>query len=216
MLHFKHQLFGGGVNAFASKLAPTSPPVSLARNPALIRPRSAFDLLLIFIRKRLKHRQSRLGCRPNADDAEWAERHGCRESAARTWMSVRRGPTELRRSEGTRRRRAKPGASTFGYLGMVRLSTFPSNSPKAKQSAPRRTLLIFTFPRLKNREISICYRASVPVTSLAPVGHFHPKTRHFIAPNQPASTLDLPDHKALPIMGALFASLIGLPALALA
>jgi hypothetical protein len=35
----------------------------------------------------------------------------------RTWMSVRRGPTEQDRSDGTRRRRAKPGADTLGYLG---------------------------------------------------------------------------------------------------
>ena len=79
--------------------------------------REAFDLLFIFEYKKLSHRQSRLWCRPNVDDAEWAERHGCRESAARTWMSVRRGPTERRRSEGTRRSRAKPRASTLGYLG---------------------------------------------------------------------------------------------------
>ncbi|WP_296313944.1 hypothetical protein, partial [Pseudomonas sp.] len=39
-------------------------------------------------------------CRPNADDAQWVEPHGCGESAVRTWMSVRRGPTERRRSEG--------------------------------------------------------------------------------------------------------------------
>jgi hypothetical protein len=70
--------------------------------------REAFDLpafLLILIFMHIMHRRhpSRLGCRPNADDAEWVERHGCRESAARTWMSVRRGPTERRRSEGTPR-----------------------------------------------------------------------------------------------------------------
>jgi len=62
--------------------------------------REAVDLhlILIFIHSQLRHRQSRLGCRPSADDAQWAERHGCRESAVRTWMSVRRGPTECRRS----------------------------------------------------------------------------------------------------------------------
>ncbi|SER64356.1 hypothetical protein SAMN03159444_04666, partial [Pseudomonas sp. NFACC02] len=63
-----------------------------------------------------RHHKTRLGCRPNADDAQWAERHGCRESAARTWMSVQRGPTERRRSAGTRRRRAKPGAKRFWSL----------------------------------------------------------------------------------------------------
>ncbi len=60
----------------------------------------AVAVLLIFVRKKLEHHKSRLGCRLNADDAQWAERHGCRESAVRTWMSVRRGPTERRRSEG--------------------------------------------------------------------------------------------------------------------
>jgi hypothetical protein len=66
--------------------------------------------LLIFIPRTSRHHKTRLGCRPNAGDAQWSERHGCRESAARTWMSVRRGPTERRRSAGTRRSRAKPGA----------------------------------------------------------------------------------------------------------
>ena len=68
--------------------------------------REAFDLpalLLILIFMHITHPRhlSRLGCRPNVDDAEWVERHGCRESAVRTWMSVRRGPTERSRSEGT-------------------------------------------------------------------------------------------------------------------
>jgi hypothetical protein len=57
--------------------------------------------LLIFIPRTSRHRKTRLGCRLNAGGAEWAERHGCRESAVRTGMSVRRGPTERRRSEGT-------------------------------------------------------------------------------------------------------------------
>jgi hypothetical protein len=67
--------------------------------------REAVDLLLIliFICKRLSHRQTRLGCRLNGGLVEWAEPHGCGESAVRTWMSVRRGPTERDRSEGTPR-----------------------------------------------------------------------------------------------------------------
>jgi hypothetical protein len=48
-----------------------------------------------------RHHKTRLGCRLNAGVALWVERHGCRESAVRTGMSVRRGPTERRRSEGT-------------------------------------------------------------------------------------------------------------------
>jgi hypothetical protein len=79
-------------------------------------------LPLILKRKKSRHRQSRLGCRPNADDAQWAEPQGCGESAVRTWMSVRRGPTERRRSEGTRRRRAKPGAQALGYLGLYQVT----------------------------------------------------------------------------------------------
>jgi hypothetical protein len=63
--------------------------------------REALDLLLMLIRKRLGHRQSQLGCRLNGGFAEWAEPHGCGESAVRTWMSVRREPTERDRSEGT-------------------------------------------------------------------------------------------------------------------
>ncbi len=85
-------------------------------------------LLLIFKHKTPRRRQSRLGCRPNADDAEWAERHGCRESAVRTWMSVRRGPTERRRSEGipTKEEPSQEQAP------LVTWGAFPSNSPKAK------------------------------------------------------------------------------------
>ena len=41
----------------------------------------AFLLILIFVHITLRRHLSRLGCRPNADDAEWVERHGCRESA---------------------------------------------------------------------------------------------------------------------------------------
>jgi hypothetical protein len=58
-------------------------------------------LILLLSARQFRRHQSRLGCRLNAGDVEWVERHGCRESAARTWMSVRRGPTERRRSEGT-------------------------------------------------------------------------------------------------------------------
>ncbi len=63
-----------------------------------------------------RHHKSRLGCRPNADDAQWVERQGCRESAVRAWMPVRRGPTERRRSAGTRGTRAQPGAGHFWLL----------------------------------------------------------------------------------------------------
>jgi hypothetical protein len=55
----------------------------------------------IFTHKRFSRCKTRLGCRLNAGLAQWAEPHGCGESAVRTWMSVRRGPTERDRSEGT-------------------------------------------------------------------------------------------------------------------
>jgi hypothetical protein len=39
--------------------------------------------------------------RPNAGVAQWASRHGCRDSRVRPWMAGRGGPTEQCRSEGT-------------------------------------------------------------------------------------------------------------------
>ena len=86
--------------------------------------REALNLLLlvIFIRKNPKHRQSRLGCRLNAGLAQWAERHGCRESRPPPWMADGGGPTEQDRSEGTRRSRAQPGAQALGYLGLYQVT----------------------------------------------------------------------------------------------
>ncbi len=84
--------------------------------------------LLIFIPQQARHHKMRLGCRLNAGGAQWAERHGCRESAVRTWMSVRRGPTERRRSEGTRRSRAQPGVQTLGYLVSFQVTRRRRNS----------------------------------------------------------------------------------------
>ena len=105
--------------------------------------RSAFDLLLVFLRKQPRHRQSRLGCRLNGGLAQWAERHGCRESRPPPWMADGGGPTERDWSEGTRRSRAKPRARHFCLL----LVLFKSKSPKAKQSAPRQTLLTLPEPK---------------------------------------------------------------------
>jgi hypothetical protein len=86
-------------------------------------------LLLLFKRKRFKHRKTRLGCRPSAGFAQWAEPHGCGESAVRTWMSVRRGPTEQDRSEGipTKEEPSQEQAP------LVTWGAFPSNSPQAKR-----------------------------------------------------------------------------------
>jgi hypothetical protein len=86
-------------------------------------------ILLLSARYPRRHR-SRLGCRLNAGDVEWAERHGCRESAVRTWMSVRRGPTERRRSEGIPTKE-EPNQE---QAPLVTWGAFPSNSPKAKQA----------------------------------------------------------------------------------
>src|ERR1700712_147678 len=61
----------------------------------------AFAFAFAFLTRQSRHHKSRLGCRLNAGGAQWVERHGCRESAVRTWMSVRRGPTERRLREGT-------------------------------------------------------------------------------------------------------------------
>jgi len=74
----------------------------------------AFDFALLH--QWSKRHKTRLGCRPNVDDAQWVEGHGSRESAVRTWMSVRRGPTERRRSAGIRRSRTQPGAKRFWLL----------------------------------------------------------------------------------------------------
>jgi hypothetical protein len=74
-------------------------------------------LILLLSARYPRHRKSRLGCRLNAGGAQWAERHGCRESRPPPWMADGGGRTERRRSEGTRGTRAQPGASTLGYLG---------------------------------------------------------------------------------------------------
>ncbi|MEX6665639.1 hypothetical protein, partial [Pseudomonas sp. W2-17] len=76
----------------------------------------------------------------------WAEPHGCGESAVRTWMSVRRGPTERDRSEGTL---TKEGPNQEQAL-LLTFGAFKSKSPKAKQSAPRQTPLILKTQNKKN------------------------------------------------------------------
>ena len=53
-------------------------------------------------------------------------------------MSVRRGPTERDRSEGIPTKE-EPNQE---HAPLVTWGAFPSNSPKAKQSAPRQTPLM--------------------------------------------------------------------------
>jgi hypothetical protein len=67
--------------------------------------------LLILILIYLPHFQ-----RPNAGVAQWASRHGCRDSRPRPWMADGGGPTEQCRSEGMPSLSEAPngGASLFG------------------------------------------------------------------------------------------------------
>ena len=112
----------------------------------------AFDLDLHT--RWIRRRRTRLGCRPNADGAQWAERHGCRESAARTWMSVQRGPTERRRSAGTRRSRAQPGAGHF-WLLLVPFKSDPPERRKGDSLPPKKTDQLTTptpTPKTKNQK----------------------------------------------------------------
>ena len=95
-------------------------------------------LILMFLRKKPKHHQSRLGCRLNAGLAQWAERHGCRESRPPPWMADGGGPTEQDRSEGTP---TKEGPNQE-QAPLVTWGAFPSHSPKAKPEALRPTLLL--------------------------------------------------------------------------
>ncbi len=101
-------------------------------------PAPAPALLLLFLPRQSRHHKARLGCRLNAGGVEWVERHGCRESAVRAWMPVRRGPTERRRSEGTRRSRAKPGVRTLGYLGSFQVTRRRRNRSGVSQNQGKR------------------------------------------------------------------------------
>uniref|UniRef100_A0A7C2AXW3 Uncharacterized protein n=1 Tax=Pseudomonas graminis TaxID=158627 RepID=A0A7C2AXW3_9PSED len=86
---------------------------------------------MIFVRKKSGHHKSRLWCRLNAGLAQWAERHGCRESRPPPWMADGGGPTERDRSEGT----LSNEGPNQEQAPLVTWGAFPSNSPKAKQSS---------------------------------------------------------------------------------
>jgi hypothetical protein len=116
---------------------------------------SLLILILLLCARQSRRHKSRLGCRPNAGGAQWAERHGCRESAARTWMSVQRGPTERRRSEGTRGTRAQPGARTLGYLVSFQVTRRRRNRSGVSQSPICRAAIRWSI------QISSCTRTPV-------------------------------------------------------
>jgi hypothetical protein len=113
---------------------------------SLVGPASAGKLLILiltFVHRKPRRRPTRLGCRLNADDAQWAEPHGCGESRPPRWMADGGGPTERDRSEGTPTKegpnREQALLVTFSWSGS---RLFKSNSPKAKPKAVRPTLLI--------------------------------------------------------------------------
>ena len=91
----------------------------------------AFDFALLH--EWSSHHKTRLGCRLNAGGAEWAERHGCRESRPRPWMADGGGPMKRRRSEGTTTKESP----NLEQAPLVTWGAFPSNSPKAKQFGPQ-------------------------------------------------------------------------------
>jgi hypothetical protein len=91
-------------------------------------------LILLLCARQYRRHKSRLGRRLNAGGAEWAKRHGCRESRPPPWMADGGGPTERRRSEGTRRSRAQPGARTLGYLVSFQVTRRRRNRSGVSQS----------------------------------------------------------------------------------
>jgi hypothetical protein len=95
---------------------------------------SLLILILLLSARQIRRYTSRLGCRLNAGDVEWVERHGCRESRPPPWMADGGGPTERRRSEGTRGTRAKPGARTLGYLVSFQVTRRRRNRSGVSQS----------------------------------------------------------------------------------
>jgi hypothetical protein len=122
---------------------------------------SLLILILLLSARQSRRHKSRLGCRLNAGVVEWAERHGCRESAVRTWMSVRRGPTERRRSEGTRGTRAQPGARTLGYLVSFQVTRRRRNRSGVSQSPISRAAIRWRI------QISSCTRNPVGAAARA-------------------------------------------------
>jgi hypothetical protein len=118
---------------------------------------SLLILILLLSARQFRRHKSRLGCRLNAGDVEWAERHGCRESRPPPWMADGGVPTERRRSEGTRGTRAQPGARTLGYLVSFQVTRRRRNRSGVSQS--RICSAVITW----RTQISSCTRNPVEV-----------------------------------------------------
>ena len=112
-------------------------------------------LILLLSARQFRRHKSRLGCRLNAGGVEWAERHGCRESRPPPWMADGGGPTERRRSEGTRGTRAQPGARTLGYLVSFQVTRQRRNRSGVSQSPISRAAITWSI------QISSCTRNPV-------------------------------------------------------
>jgi hypothetical protein len=108
------------------------------------------------------HHKSRLGCRLNAGDAQWAERHGCRESRPRPWMADGGVPTERRRSEGTTTKESPNQDRTLGYL-----VSFQVTRRRRNASAVRQNKKISTTP---NNRVAHPTSRRLQAFNLAPVG----------------------------------------------
>jgi hypothetical protein len=116
---------------------------------------SLLILILLLSARQIRRPKSRLGCRLSAGVAQWAERHGCRESRPPPWMADGGGPTERRRSEGTRGTRAQPGAKTLGYLVSFQVTRRRRNRSGVSQNPTSRTAIRWSI------QISSCTRNAV-------------------------------------------------------
>jgi hypothetical protein len=113
-------------------------------------------LILLLSARQSRHHKSRLGCRPNAGGVEWAERHGCRESAPGHGCPFGAGPRSVAGVRVFRRRsRTKPGASTLGYLVSFQVTRRRRNRSGVSQSPISRAAITWRI------QISSCTRNPV-------------------------------------------------------
>jgi hypothetical protein len=115
-------------------------------------------LILLLSARQIRRPTSRLGCRLNAGDVEWAERHGCRESRPPPWMADggwRRAhgasPSLRNDDEGV----AKPGARTLGYLVSFQVTRRRRNRSGVSQIPISRAAIRWSI------QISSCTRNAV-------------------------------------------------------